>query len=64
MKDIPIVQHPVALAAEPTGQPLYDGTPAKSRRLSRLKERIIESLLFFAAFSSVAITVGIVGTLI
>ena len=64
MKEIPIVQHPVALAAEPTGQPLDGGTPANSRRLSRLKERIIESLLFVAAFSSVAITVGIVGTLI
>ena len=64
MKDIPIVQHPVALAAEPTGQPLSGGTAAKSRRLSRLKERIIETLLFFAAFSSVAITLGIVGTLI
>lgn len=64
MKDIPIVQHPVALAAEPTGQPLDGGTPANSRRLSRLKERVIEALLFFAAFSSVVITVGIVGTLI
>ena len=64
MKEIPIVQHPVALAAEPTRQPLDGGTPANSRRLSRLKERIIESLLFVAAFSSVAITVGIVGTLI
>ena len=64
MKDIPIVQHPVALAAEPSGQPLDGRTPTRSRRLSRLKERIIESLLFFAAFSSVAITVGIVGTLI
>ena len=64
MKEIPIVQHPVALAAEPTGQSLDGGTPANSRRLSRLKERIIESLLFVAAFSSVAITVGIVGTLI
>ena len=64
MKEIPIVQHPVALAADATRQPLDGGTPANTRRLSRLKERIIESMLFFAAFSSVAITVGIVGTLI
>jgi phosphate transport system permease protein len=35
-----------------------------ARRLQYWKERFIESLLFIAAFSSVAITVGIVGTLI
>lgn len=34
------------------------------RRLQYWRERFIESLLFLAAFSSVAITVGIVGTLI
>ncbi len=35
-----------------------------TRRLQYWRERFIESLLFLAAFSSVAITVGIVGTLI
>ncbi|HWC75999.1 MAG TPA: phosphate ABC transporter permease subunit PstC [Blastocatellia bacterium] len=35
-----------------------------ARRLQYWKERFIESLLFLAAFSSVAITVGIVGTLL
>ena len=35
-----------------------------ARRLQYWKERFIESLLFLAAFSSVAITLGIVGTLL
>lgn len=35
-----------------------------ARWLQYWRERLIESLLFFAAFSSVAITLGIVGTLI
>jgi phosphate transport system permease protein len=64
MKDIPIVEHAAALPAEPAGRGVTGGTPARARRLSRLKERVIESLLFIAAFSSVAITVGIVGTLV
>ena len=34
------------------------------RRLSRVKERFIEALLFLAAFSSVVITLGIVGVLV
>ena len=34
--------------------------PSRQRRLSRIKERFIEALLFLAALSSVAITLGIV----
>lgn len=64
MKDIPALQVPVALAAEQGSSPTPDETPAAARRLSRIKERVIESLLFLAAFSSVAITLGIVGILI
>jgi phosphate transport system permease protein len=45
----------------PSGPP---GRPPASRRLQRLTERVIESFLFLAAFSSVAITLGIVGTLV
>ena len=37
---------------------------APSRRLSFVKERVIEMLLRLAAYSSVAITLGIVGVLI
>ena len=37
---------------------------AKRSRISNIKEMIIESLLFLAAFSSVAITTGIVGILV
>lgn len=64
MKETPILDHPAALAADLAVRPPAGGTPARARRLSRLKERGIEWLLFFAAFSSVAITVGIVGTLV
>lgn len=39
-------------------------TPSRQRRLQRIRERIIEILLFGAAFSSVAITAGIVGILV
>ena len=65
MKDIPALQHPVASAADADASP--PSSPESSsaaRRLSRVKERIIESLLFLAAISSVAITLGIVGTLV
>jgi len=69
LKDIPALQHPTALAADvdaaaggPPSSP--DSTPSAARRLSRVKERVIESLLFLAAISSVAITLGIVGTLV
>lgn len=62
MEEVPVLQHPVAPAAP---SPPPDGRPAAARRrLSHLKERFIELLLLLAAFSSVAITVGIVGTLI
>ncbi len=65
MKDIPALQHPVAAAADQLPSPSPpDTSPAARRRLSRVKERIIEALLLLAAFSSVAITVGIVGTLV
>lgn len=65
MKEIPALQHPTALAADAdAGPPPPDSRPSSARRLSRIKERIIESLLFLAALSSVAITLGIVGTLV
>lgn len=64
MKDIPVLQYPVALVADQGPPPPSESTHAAARRLSRWKERIIESLLFLAAFSSVAITVGIVGILV
>lgn len=44
--------------------PLFSRSDSVARQLNRWKERIIESLLFVAAFSSVAITLGIVGILI
>lgn len=65
MNDIPVVQHPVTAVADQAASQSPNGTPAAGRRrLSHLKERVIESLLFLAAISSVAITAGIVGTLI
>lgn len=65
MKDIPALQYPVAAAAEQKiGLPPPPPAPSATRRLSHFKERFIEALLFLAAFSSVAITVGIVGTLL
>jgi len=64
MKEIPALQSPVALAADQNRRGPSDETPAAARRLSRVKERIIESLLLLAAFSSVAITLGIVGILV
>jgi phosphate transport system permease protein len=39
-------------------------TATTSRSLQRIRERVIEILLFLAALSSVAITVGIVGVLV
>src|SRR5688572_33193092 len=64
MDEIPNLQHPVAAAADLAVSPPPTETPSSRRRLSRIKERFIEALLFLAAFSSVAITLGIVGTLI
>lgn len=66
MKEIPALQHPTASAADADASPPRspESTSSAARRLSRVKERVIESLLFLAAISSVAITLGIVGTLI
>ena len=64
MNEIPALQHPVALAADSAPSPPVGPTASAARRLSRVKERIIEAFLFLAAISSVAITVGIVGTLV
>ena len=64
MNEIPILRHPVAAAADQASGPSPPSTASAARRLSRIKERVIESLLFAAAFSSVAITLGIVGTLV
>ncbi|MGH9906066.1 MAG: phosphate ABC transporter permease subunit PstC [Pyrinomonadaceae bacterium] len=64
MRDVPAIQHPVAPAADQAARRPPNTTPTAASRLFNLKERIIESLLLLAAFSSVAITVGIVGTLI
>ena len=47
------------------GQPSpLSGQLSAARRLQYWKERFIQALLFLAAFSSVAITLGIVGTLV
>jgi phosphate transport system permease protein len=50
------------------GEVAGDGVPvvsvASRSRFSYIKERLIEMLLFLAAFSSVAITAGIVGVLV
>ncbi len=64
MNEIPALQHPVAAAADQASGPSPPTTASAARRLSRVKEKVIESLLFVAALSSVAITLGIVGTLI
>ena len=64
MNEIPALQHPVAAAADQASGPSPPAAASAARRLSRLKEKVIESLLFVAAFSSVAITLGIVGTLV
>src|SRR5512145_3024669 len=62
MSEIPIIQDPISGDLSMHRSP--GAQSAAARRLSRVKERIIESLLFVAAFSSVAITLGIVGTLV
>src|SRR5687767_4015337 len=64
MKDLPMIEQSAALAADISVQPPAAGASARARRLSRVKERIIESILLLAALSSVAITLGIVGILI
>ncbi|HYH84952.1 MAG TPA: phosphate ABC transporter permease subunit PstC [Pyrinomonadaceae bacterium] len=62
MKDLDRISSAASLAAG--RRPSPEAAPTAARRLAYLKERVIESLLFLAAFSSVAITLGIVGTLI
>jgi phosphate transport system permease protein len=62
MKEIPALQHPVAPAADEAGAARGRHFGAAGR-MGSAKERVIELLLFLSAFSSVAITVGIVGTL-
>ena len=65
MKDIPAVEFPVATAGEQAAsQRPSDRSPSARRRLSHVKERFIEAMLLLAAFSSVAITLGIVGILV
>ena len=61
MKELPLLEQPAAVATDLSG-PSASG--ASRRRLSRVKERVIEAVLFLAAFSSVAITLGIVGILL
>ena len=65
MNEIPSLRHPVAAAADQSDdrQP-PEAAPSRQRRLSRIKERFIEALLFLAALSSVAITLGIVFILV
>lgn len=63
MKEIPVLSRPVGVDAGGP-PPLKDVQAAPSRRLSYVKERIIEMLLRLAAYSSIAITLGIVGILI
>jgi phosphate transport system permease protein len=63
MKEIPVISRPVGVDAGGR-PPLEDVKAAPSRRLSFVKERIIEMLLRLAAYSSIAITLGIVGILI
>lgn len=63
MKEIPIISRPVGADAGGP-EPLEDVPASRDRRLSHLKERLIELLLRLAAYSSIAITIGIVGILI
>jgi len=63
MKEIPIISRPVGVDAGGP-EPFEDVPASPSRRLSHLKERVIEMLLRLAAYSSIAITLGIVGILV
>ncbi|HEY0379924.1 MAG TPA: phosphate ABC transporter permease subunit PstC [Pyrinomonadaceae bacterium] len=63
MKEIPVISRPVGVDAGGS-PPLEDVKAAPSRRLSYVKERIIEMVLRLAAYSSIAITLGIVGILV
>lgn len=57
-------QHEAAASPGGTGKNARPRDFRVSKSWTRLKERLIESLLFMAALSSVAITFGIIGTLI
>jgi phosphate transport system permease protein len=59
----PDLKDPVRAAAEKRSPSRREVSPTR-KRLSILKERLIETLLLLSACSSVAITLGIVGTLI
>jgi phosphate transport system permease protein len=63
MKDLDRIASPASLAAGEL-PPLVGPDLSATDRLAYLKERVIETLLLLAAFSSVAITMGIVGILI
>ena len=63
MKEIPVISRPVGVDAGGP-PPLEDVRAAPSRRLSYVKERAIEMVLRLAAYSSIAITLGIVGILV
>src|SRR5918992_1143515 len=63
MKDLERISSPASLAAGEHAR-LDAAPPAAGNRWAYLKERFIESLLMLAAFSSVLITLGIVGILV
>ena len=63
MKDLDRISSAASLAA-PDYPPLVGPELSAAHRLAFIKERIIEALLLVAAFSSVAITAGIVGILV
>jgi len=64
MKETSALQYPAALTADQTPPTSPEARHTAARTLTRWKERIIETLLLLAAFSSVAITLGIVGILV
>jgi phosphate transport system permease protein len=64
MNETPTLEPSGTFSAEMPVPASPGSSSARARRLSRVKERVIETLLLLAAFSSVAITIGIVGTLI
>lgn len=65
MDELPALQYPAGLSGGQIGQRQPSDRSSSSRRkLSAVKERVIEAFLFLAAFSSVAITLGIVSILV
>ena len=63
MKDLDRISSAASLAAG-EHPPLVGPELSAANRLAYVKERVIEALLMLAAFSSVAITAGIVGILV